>query len=80
MTVDASAPRPVGLCATCKHVRRVTSDRGSVFYLCILSAVDQRFPKYPRLPVLSCAGYEKRSEESEPKLKPVLNSGRAPHA
>jgi len=47
----------VGLCATCKNVRRVTSDRGSRFYLCELSKVDARFPKYPRLPVLNCSGY-----------------------
>jgi len=48
-----------GLCATCGHVRRVTSDRGSVFYLCQLSKVDPNFPKYPRLPVLACRGYER---------------------
>jgi hypothetical protein len=40
------------------------SDRGSVFYLCQLSKVDPSFPKYPRLPVLACAGYE-RSQDSE---------------
>jgi hypothetical protein len=70
----------VGLCASCTQVRRITSDRGAVFYLCTLSALDPRFPKYPGLPVFSCSGYEKRSEESEPKLKPELNSGREPHA
>lgn len=48
-----------GLCATCEHVRRVTSDRGSVFYLCQLSKVDPNFPKYPRLPVLACSGYQR---------------------
>jgi hypothetical protein len=53
-----------GLCVTCEHVRRVMSDRGSVFYLCQLSKVDPSFPKYPRLPVLACAGYE-RSQDSE---------------
>jgi hypothetical protein len=52
-----------GLCESCKHMRRITSDRGSVFYLCELSKVDLRFPKYPRLPVLSCTGYEKQSGE-----------------
>jgi len=40
-------------------MRRITSDRGSVFFLCKLSATDPRYPKYPRLPVLSCQGYEK---------------------
>jgi hypothetical protein len=48
-----------GLCATCKHARLIVSDRGSVFYLCQLSKTDPRFPKYPRLPVLACAGFER---------------------
>jgi hypothetical protein len=39
-------------------MRRMESDRGSVFYLCWLSASDTRFAKYPRLPVLECAGYQ----------------------
>lgn len=47
----------VGLCATCAHVRVIESRRGSRFYLCQLSEVDARFPKYPRLPVLQCIGY-----------------------
>jgi hypothetical protein len=51
-------PQPgVGLCATCVHSRRIESARGSVFVLCQLSATDPSFPKYPRLPVLSCAGH-----------------------
>ena len=54
--------RAVGLCATCTRMRVMRSDRGSVFYLCELSKIDQRFPKYPRLPVLSCLGYEKRED------------------
>lgn len=45
------------LCASCVHSRRIESARGSVFILCQLSTTDPRFPKYPRLPVLSCAGY-----------------------
>ncbi len=52
--MDASA----GLCAACAHVARIRSDRGAVFYLCKLSAGDPRFPKYPRLPVRTCAGYQ----------------------
>jgi hypothetical protein len=46
-----------GLCSRCRHARRVESDRGSVFILCEFSAVDPSFPKYPRLPVLSCSAY-----------------------
>lgn len=48
----------VGLCPACLHSRRVESARGSTFILCELSRTDPRFPKYPRLPVLSCAGYQ----------------------
>ena len=48
----------VGLCATCEHMRRVESDRGSVFYRCAFADTDPRFPKYPRLPVLRCDGYK----------------------
>jgi GrpB-like predicted nucleotidyltransferase (UPF0157 family) len=46
-----------GLCTDCVHARRVESARSSVFFLCELSLTDSRFPKYPRLPILSCSGY-----------------------
>jgi hypothetical protein len=59
--VDPNIGKLVGLCANCAHVEIIRSDRGSVFYLCKLSAHDPRYPKYPRLPVLSCVGYEQRS-------------------
>jgi hypothetical protein len=36
----------------------ITSDRGSTFYLCGRSADDPGFPKYPRLPVIQCPGYD----------------------
>jgi hypothetical protein len=49
-------PHP-GLCAACAHVRRVDTRRGSRFHLCTLAGVDPRFPRYPRLPVLRCAGF-----------------------
>ena len=54
-------PAQPGLCADCTHARRIESDRGSVFYMCQLALTDSRFKKYPRLPVLSCAGYESKS-------------------
>ncbi len=46
-----------GLCGACRNVRVVESRRGSRFYLCQLSEVDPRFPKYPRLPVVRCLGH-----------------------
>jgi mannose-6-phosphate isomerase-like protein (cupin superfamily) len=53
----SSLGKSVGLCAACAHVHVIRSDRGSLFYLCTLSASDPRYAKYPMLPVLSCAGY-----------------------
>ena len=50
-------PSPVGLCESCRNMRMVHTRTGSTFYLCELSAVDAAFPRYPRLPVLRCAGY-----------------------
>ena len=49
----------IGLCLTCVHSRQIRSDRESVFYFCSLSETDSSFPKYPRLPVLTCPGYTK---------------------
>ena len=55
--------RHAGLCASCAHARRVTSARGSTFILCARSQTDARYPKYPPLPVLRCAGHEPRDGE-----------------
>ncbi len=57
MTASQPEDRRAGLCATCVNMRRVESDRGSMFYGCALADTDPRFPKYPRLPVLQCDGY-----------------------
>jgi hypothetical protein len=46
-----------GLCAVCRHARTVENRRGSRFWLCAMSRTDPRFPRYPPLPVLRCAGY-----------------------
>ena len=49
-----------GLCDSCVHQKLIRNTRGSTFSLCELSKTDPRFPKYPRLPVVRCAGFEKR--------------------
>jgi hypothetical protein len=60
-------PSPqAGLCDTCVHQRVVRNTRGSVFSLCERSRTDPSFPRYPRLPVLECTGYEKRETEPSP--------------
>jgi len=58
-TADRSRP-DAGLCERCVHASRIVSSRGSVFYLCGLSAVDPVYPKYPRLPVIRCDGFRDR--------------------
>jgi len=55
---------PAGLCATCEHLRLVASKR-SVFVRCGLADTDPRFPKYPPLPVVACAGYRVESGHSK---------------
>jgi hypothetical protein len=49
---------PPGLCGACRHSRVIRTARKSIFRLCERSTTDPRFPRYPNLPVLSCAGFE----------------------
>jgi hypothetical protein len=65
LTDDRERAR-VGLCYVCRQARRIRSDRGSVFYFCQRSQTDPRFPKYPRLPVNSCSGFDS-PEETTPR-------------
>ena len=51
-----------------RHVQRVTSARGSTFYLCRLSFVDSRFARYPPCPCLACSGFTPASREEEGNL------------
>ena len=46
-----------GLCESCAHSRKVAGAH-TVFWMCERSRKDPTFPRYPRLPVLSCRGYE----------------------
>jgi hypothetical protein len=48
----------VGLCAQCQQCRIAGNARGSTFYRCARADSDATFARYPRLPVLRCAGYE----------------------
>jgi hypothetical protein len=54
-----------GLCRTCAHARRQRTARGSEFWRCLRADDDPRFPRYPRLPVLACPGYEPRAPADE---------------
>jgi len=50
----------VGLCERCVHQQLVRNTRGSTFSLCRRSREDPAYSRYPRLPVLECAGFESR--------------------
>jgi hypothetical protein len=67
----------IGLCQACRNVRIINSGRGSTFYLCRLAERDPRFPKYPRLPVLICAGYESSDASQLPSQEPPPPAGNA---
>lgn len=58
--LPAMPTTPIGLCASCTHQRLIRSGRGSEFSLCERGLSDPAWPKYPRLPVLRCAGHEPR--------------------
>ena len=60
-----SPARPgAGLCESCAHQRLVRNTRGSEFSLCERAKDEpDRYPKYPRLPVTRCAGYDRRANE-----------------
>jgi hypothetical protein len=58
-----SPPPNAGLCDSCEHQVQVRNTRGSVFSLCTRSRHDPAYPRYPRLPVLSCRGYERRDPD-----------------
>jgi hypothetical protein len=49
---------PAGLCELCQYQRVIGNTRGSTFSMCERSKTDPDYPKYPRLPVLECAGFE----------------------
>jgi hypothetical protein len=54
-----------GLCEHCRHSKIIESAGGSQFLRCERSFSDPTFPKYPRLPVLSCRGYEASVDDNK---------------
>ena len=56
-------PPPAGLCAACRYSRIITGRKGSRFTFCERSREDPAFPRYPSLPVLTCAGFQQRGPD-----------------
>ncbi len=55
--LDPQEAARVGLCATCVSSRRITSAKGSTFWMC--QAPERQ--KYPPLPVLRCGSFEPKT-------------------
>jgi RNA polymerase sigma-70 factor (ECF subfamily) len=51
-----------GLCLTCRHAKLNQTRRGTAYLRCGRSAWDDRLVRYPRLPVIECAGFEARDQ------------------
>jgi len=49
----------VGICVRCRFGRPQTSPRSTErFWRCDRSDADPSFPRYPRIPVLACRGFD----------------------
>ena len=55
---ETALPVPAGLCSHCRHALVRPTRRGTAYLRCTRAAWDDRLVKYPRLPVLTCPGYE----------------------
>jgi hypothetical protein len=56
---------PRGLCDRCVNQKLVHTTRGSTFSMCLRHRTEpERYPKYPPLPVVECAGFEPRDDHS----------------
>jgi propionyl-CoA synthetase len=47
-----------GLCAVCQHAKLNETRRGTAYLRCTRAAWDTRLPRYPRLPVAQCVGFD----------------------
>jgi hypothetical protein len=54
----------IGLCAGCMRSKEIRNDRGGVFMMCLRSFREPEYPKYPRLPVVRCAGFEEKRDQT----------------
>lgn len=45
------------LCEYCSHMKPIISGKGKVFVQCRKHFEDASYPKYPRVPVLRCLGF-----------------------
>lgn len=51
-----------GLCLNCQHAKVSQTRRGTAYLRCTRAEWDDRLVRYPRLPVLDCAGFDPRGQ------------------
>lgn len=68
-----------GLCDSCRHQKLIQNTRGSTFSMCERSKTDQRYPKYPRLPVVECEGWEGHGDQLEIARRGIEELGSGTH-
>jgi hypothetical protein len=69
MPADHTPPVNRGLCGSCVHAQVIPSQKGTEFVRCGLSFSDARFPRYPRLPVVGCDGYQREADGGRDRAK-----------
>ena len=47
-----------GCCSACAHAKVNVTRRGTAYLRCLRAAWDERLPRYPRLPVHGCPGFD----------------------
>jgi hypothetical protein len=57
-----SLPAEPGLCGACRHASVKGTNRGTAYLRCTRASWDDRLPRYPRLPVTSCIGFQGAEE------------------
>jgi len=67
----------VSLCESCSFAKKIISGKGSQFLLCGKSQTDQRFPKYPRQPVMRCHGFVEKKAATTTR---AMNQSQPCHA
>ena len=53
-----------GCCADCVHPKLTVTRRGTAYLRCLRAEWDPRLPRYPRLPVEECPGFEPSDSQS----------------
>src|SRR5262249_21942308 len=71
MPVQYHKHMALSLCPACAYVRQVTGRRGQTYLLCRNEAIPD---KYPPQPVVTCAGYERRTRMDASDIEGLLRA------